>query len=676
MEDQIGFLDLLNVDFLQRIQDNFAQLTDLGGLIYDLNGNPITRPSNFCEFCALIRSTEKGQQRCMESDAMLWEMAKNKKEGTAILCTSGSLWDGVAPIIVNGQQIASWGIGQVLFEEPDEENIRGYAREIGVDEDSLVKASKNIRRMSKRRFEKVIQFLIALSSEISEMALLNMRLRKEIVSRKKSEEKYSAIVKNAIVGICEMSRTGNLEYVNDQFAKMLGYDVDGLINRSFFEICHAKYNLEKHLTGMVDFANPKYAFIGYDVKAKIKRKNGKLLPCRICLTPQRSLSGDIMNISAVIMDISSEEKALERLELQNQELIEKQKQITMFFDNSMTALCIYGRDLKRIRWNPAFNNFMDDNSNEDIAKKIEIGELIDRNILTEIFSGKRKSYEIKKEFGFNIYSFQIAPIRDYENRIHQLLVSIEDVTDYQLMIEKALFSEKMTGVGLLASGIAHDIKGVFSILGNSNYALRKLNPEGASKYFNEQYKKIISNQEEGLKYAKNLLNNLFTLSGKTSSLVDYFNIKQSIESIVSIYSAGILRKNVLVTVSCDEYLVLKCDKYLFNQIVMNLLANAIDAVKNNGSIEIKVCTNENKITMLFSDDGHGIRDDCIDKIFRAFYTEKENGTGLGLFSVKRIVESLKGNINVESEIGKGSRFILNFETNDNIRFKNVLRDGI
>ena len=676
MENQIDCLDLLDVDLLQRIQDQFAQLTDLGSLIYDLSGNPITKPSNFCEFCTLVRSTEKGRQKCMESDAVLWNIAKNKKEGAAVLCTSGRLWDGVAPIIVNGQQIASWGIGQVLFEEPNEEIIRSYAGEIGIDGDTLLKASKNIRRMSKNRFEKVIQFLIALSSELSEMALFNVRLKKEIVSRKKSEEQYSAIVKNAIVGICEMSRKGKLEYVNGQFAKMLGYNVDELINRSFFEICHSKYSLERHLSGMVDFANPKYASIGYDVKAHIKRKNGKLLPCRICLTPQRSLSGDIMKISGVIMDISSEEKVLERLELQNQALIEKQKQVTMFFDNSITALCIYDKDLKRIRWNPAYRKFMHDNLNEDVANNNKISEPIKREILREIFSGKRRSYETKREFGYNIDSFQVAPIRDYENRIHQLLVSIEDVTDYQLMIEKALFSEKMAGVGLLASGIAHDIKGVFAILGNSNYGLRKLNPEGASEYFNEQYKKILSNQEEGLKYAKSLLNNLFTLSGKTPSLIDYFNVKQSIESIVSIYSGGILRKNAHVSVSCDKDLVLKCDKYLFNQVVMNLLSNAVDAVSSNGRIEIKVSTDKNKITILFSDNGHGIKNDCIDKIFKAFYTEKENGTGLGLFSVKRIVESLKGNITVESEAGKGSMFILNLDKNDSIYFKNDLKDGI
>jgi len=199
MEDQIDCLDLLDVDLLQRVQDQFAQLTDLGSLIYDLSGNPITKPSNFCEFCTLIRSTEKGRQKCMESDAVLWNIAKNKKEGAAVLCTSGRLWDGVAPIIVDGQQIASWGIGQVLFEEPNEETIRSYAGEIGIDKDILLKASKNTRRMSKNRFEKVIQFLIALSNELSEMALFNVRLKKEIVSRKKSEEQYSAIVKNASI---------------------------------------------------------------------------------------------------------------------------------------------------------------------------------------------------------------------------------------------------------------------------------------------------------------------------------------------------------------------------------------------------------------------------------------------------------------------------------------------
>ena len=673
MKEKINYLNLLDINLLQKIQDYFAEITGIGSLIYDIKGNPITKPSNFCEYCSLIRSTRKGAEKCRESDAMLWEMAKKKKEGGAILCKSGRLWDGVAPIIVDGQHIASWGIGQFLFEEPDEQFIVNYAREIGIDEKTLLQASRKVKRVTRKRIEKIIQFLMVLSNEISEMALYNLRLRKEIACRKKSEERYSAIVKNAIVGICEISKSGELEYVNEQFAKMLGYSIDELLNKNFFTLFQSKYNFKRFLSKMVDYANPKYATIGYDVKDHIRRKNGEFIPCRICLTPQRSLSGDIIKLSAVIIDISSEEEALKRLELQNQKVVEKQKQITMFFDNSLTAMCIYDKNLKIIRWNPAYQKFIHDNFKKDVDDIVDINEPIDKKILKNIFSGDIKSYEIKREFGFRIFSFKVTPILDYENRIHQALVSIDDVTDYQLMVEKALFSERMAGIGLLASGIAHDIKGIFTVLGNCNYTLRKLDPAGSSKYFKEQYKKIISTQEEGLKFAENLLNKLFILSSKKHSFVEYFNVKQGIESIISIYNGEILRKNALVTVICDENLVIKCDKYLFNQLFMNLLANAIDAVNNNGKIDIEISTDERILTILFSDNGRGIKYENLQKIFKAFYTDKKNGTGLGLFSVKNIVESLKGNITIKSEVGKGTTFIMKFEQNENISFKNDRR---
>jgi ligand-binding sensor protein len=166
MDDEIRITELLNIDLLQRIQDQFAETSHVGSVIYDLDGTPITRPSNFCGFCRLIRSTEKGLRNCMRSDAELWELAQ-QHEGGAIFCKSGRLNDGIAPIMVEGRRIANWGIGQVLFKEPDENWARWYARDIGAPEELLVSELRKVRVIAQEDFLKTIRFLITLSREIS-----------------------------------------------------------------------------------------------------------------------------------------------------------------------------------------------------------------------------------------------------------------------------------------------------------------------------------------------------------------------------------------------------------------------------------------------------------------------------------------------------------------------------
>jgi ligand-binding sensor protein len=300
METEIKISELLNIDLLQRIQDDFAQIADVGSIIYDFNGSPITKPSNFCSFCRLIRSTDKGLRNCMQSDAELWELSQ-ESEGMAILCRSGRLMDGMAPITVEGRRIANWGIGQVLFNEPDEDWVRWYAREIDIEEELLVREIRKVKIVPEHNFIKTIQFLTTLSREISEIAIANYRLKKEVRSRIKSEERYRAIVKNAIVGICEITNRGVLDYVNDQLCEMLGYTRKELQGKNISSIFHSDRDIESYFNGIVDYANKAFANIGYDFNGFFEKKDARLIPCRICLTPQKNLSNQVVKSSAVII---------------------------------------------------------------------------------------------------------------------------------------------------------------------------------------------------------------------------------------------------------------------------------------------------------------------------------------------------------------------------------------
>jgi signal transduction histidine kinase len=425
-------------------------------------------------------------------------------------------------------------------------------------------------------------------------------------------------------------------------------------------------DFKSYFKGIVDYANQSYANIGYDFKGFLRKKDGEMLPCRICLTPQKNLSNQVVKSSAVIIDISAEEKALEALELRNRELIENKKQMDMFFDNNLNALCIYDAFLKRLKYNPAYMKFVEDIGEKEALQNNRIWEPIEEAQLHRLFSGEITEIEVKREYGIKLYSIKATPIFDYDNSISRVLITVKDITDYQLMMENALFSEKMSGVGMLASGIAHDMKGIFAILGNSNCTLKRMVSTGASDKFNGNLKRVLAVQEDGLKNGRRLLSQLISLAGKSPEHREQFNLKECIENVVRIYNSMVLTKNANISVDIREGILITGLRSRFIQIIMNLFSNAIEAIRNNGDIQIFEKSEPGKMKLVITDNGDGIGDEEKAKIFQAFYTTKEYGTGLGLFTVKNIVDELGGILRVESMVGVGSRFTIEIEDNEQV----------
>ncbi len=110
--ENIRFEDLFDLKDIQRLQDDFSSATGVASIITQVDGTPITRPSNFCRLCNnIIRKTEKGYANCRKSDAVLGKLSPTGP--IAQPCLSGGLWDAGAGIAVGGKHIANWLLGQV-----------------------------------------------------------------------------------------------------------------------------------------------------------------------------------------------------------------------------------------------------------------------------------------------------------------------------------------------------------------------------------------------------------------------------------------------------------------------------------------------------------------------------------------------------------------------------------
>ena len=169
---QLDFLDLFDLEEIQKIQDAFALAAGVASVITSPDGRPITRPSNFSSLCKeVIQKTEKGLADCLHFHS---ELGRDNSDGPAIKsCPGGGLWEGCAGIRVGEKHVANWIVGQVRSDILDTEEIIGYAAEIGADEQEFRSSFEEITVMPFNRFEQVCNFLFLMADLMSKIAFQN-----------------------------------------------------------------------------------------------------------------------------------------------------------------------------------------------------------------------------------------------------------------------------------------------------------------------------------------------------------------------------------------------------------------------------------------------------------------------------------------------------------------------
>ncbi|HEX3028571.1 MAG TPA: PocR ligand-binding domain-containing protein [Clostridia bacterium] len=216
-KEYFKFEEFFDLSEIQRIQDQFTLATGVAAIMCDLDGIPITRPSNFNNFCyEIVRKTEKGIKNCMLSDSV---MSKPCLQGPFIhKCLSAGLMDGGVSIIVDGDHIANWLVGQVMNNEIDISELLPYADEIGVDRESYMSALDKVPRMSKQQFQNICDFLFVTAQQVSKLAAKNVMLSTEIQKRETVEHQIREL--NVELEKKIQERTYQLKEVNDELHKL------------------------------------------------------------------------------------------------------------------------------------------------------------------------------------------------------------------------------------------------------------------------------------------------------------------------------------------------------------------------------------------------------------------------------------------------------------------------
>lgn len=162
--------DIYDLNFLQKFQDDFSNALGVASITVDADGNPITKPSRFTDFCMkYTRGSENGNKACIACDRQGGEQSSSTGKPAVYTCHSG-LTDFAAPIMVNGVQLGSILGGQVLTAEPDLEYFKNKAISFGIDPNAYLNALKKVNVVSRDQVEAAANLLYTVSEKISAMA--------------------------------------------------------------------------------------------------------------------------------------------------------------------------------------------------------------------------------------------------------------------------------------------------------------------------------------------------------------------------------------------------------------------------------------------------------------------------------------------------------------------------
>jgi PAS domain S-box-containing protein len=279
-----------------------------------------------------------------------------------------------------------------------------------------------------------------------------------------------------------------------------------------------------------------------------------------------------------------------------------------------------------------------------------------RRLKSTLDIGAKQVYEVEvlcKTGEIRTAMVSVSPLCDVQGRIHGVLGIARDITETKKLERQIRNSEKLASVGKLAAGVAHEINNPLGGILNCLYNFRKgaLSPARQEEY--------VVSIEDGLRRVQKIVRQLLDFSQQHEPEFSPANINDVVERVLVLTEHAVAARKIGLDKQLQRDLpALMVDRHMMEQVLMNLLLNAIQATGDGGAITIRTQVRDDSCEVTVEDTGCGIPAHVLPHIFDPFFTTKGTGegTGLGLSVSLGIVERHGGRIFVESEVGKGSVF--------------------
>lgn len=373
---------------------------------------------------------------------------------------------------------------------------------------------------------------------------------------------------------------------------------------------------------------------------------------------------------------------LEGLKTAKQLAIKNEKYITTILDSVKEAVISLDSELKIQKLNHSAESLLGLSADLDNGKNINdvikafpsdgtwrLNNLVTLHDLSETANHSRRKIQIER-LGRKIHlMYRVSPIVNEERLLLGAVVVMHDETESFLQSKYLKEAQKMETVGLLAGGVAHDFNNILQVIMTSCSILMKKASE------NDDCQIMLSSISEATRKGKELVGQLLVFSRRKKATLKLCNLTDVVEGIMKMIKR-IIGEDIEVNLTiANENCGVNIDSGQIEQVLMNLCMNAKDALPHGGKINIDIseltlteASNgyitkipEGKYALItVKDNGSGIPPKILKNIFTPFFTTKEvgKGTGLGLATVYGVVEEHGGYVDVTSEVGQGTEFLI------------------
>ncbi len=484
---------------------------------------------------------------------------------------------------------------------------------------------------------------------------------------------FRRIVELSSEAIFVLNKDFVVEYANSSAVIMIGEKLDDIIGTDFREYL-------RHQKDVINFLEQQYIDEVTSNRISCYSKEivefGKRVQNVVEICMSKAMEGDKEVKTYVYVKAITEEKKLQ------EELKQANEFLTNLIQHSADGIIAADMKGKIIIYNESAEKLLGYTADEAL-ENVHITQIYKPGVAKDVMKAMRSNnYGIvgkmaaKEWIAINKYGEEIpcrisaALIYDRDGNEVASVGIFSDLRERKRM-EKELYethlklvqSEKMSSLGKLAAGIAHEINNPLGgIIMFSEMILEEMSQKDENR---DDIKRIVS---EAVR-CKNIVKGLLEFSRQTDYSMTLVDVNRLLEQGMLLLENQALFHNIKIIRDMDQSLPLvKCDSARLSQVFINITLNAVDAMGKRGTFTIRTKYKEKskKIEIVFTDTGCGIQEEIMPRIFDPFFTTKDvgKGTGLGLSVSYGIIKDHGGIIDIRSKLGEGTTFIIKLPTGE------------
>jgi PAS domain S-box-containing protein len=479
-------------------------------------------------------------------------------------------------------------------------------------------------------------------------------LARDITALRKNEARFTELFESLQEGIYIVTPDDRLIDVNPALARMLGYDSkEELLSRTFADLLPD----EAQRRALREEVDHQPVVQGREIM--LTRKDGRPLVCLNTAGAVRDTNGRVVRYHGAMMDIT-ERREMERRLYQQQEfarrLIDSFPDLIFVVDAAGHYTFVSPRVKDILGYEP------------EETQNLELGgrtHMEDRPALLSLFAevvGGRQTFaslEVRvrnRQGEWRRLRCHFSPLFNETGKIDGVVISGRDVTELKRLEEQLIQAEKLAAMGQMLAGVAHELNNPLTAILGVTELLR--DGEGVQ----ENTKRQLELTHRQARRAARIVQNLLEFSRPAAPQKKALDVNTLIERTLQLQDHSLRRNNISVDFQPQSDLpTVVGDANQLIQVFLNLISNAehaIREVRESGRVQIRIGRIGGHISITVQDDGVGVAQEALPKLFDPFYTTKRpgGGTGLGLSICMSIVREHGGSIDVETLPAGGSAF--------------------